>query len=319
MEKEGLIDPMVYVVIPVFQRSRDTIHCLDLLKRQTYSSIQIVVSDGGSKDNSVDEIRKAHPEITLLTTSKNLWWGEAIARGIDFSLRQSVSPEDFVLMLNDDTEFDESFIATLVMVSRRERAAVGAMVVDSRSPNKLHCGGVLVDWQSMKISSRYPRGENELFFDGIQTLSGRASLVPIHMIQTGGNVNAKRLPHYISDYEFFCRLKRIGFRIGITYETKIAAHLESTGLTLADETNVTVFRYLYLLFSRRSKNNLFDHLNFILLCAPRERRVALVWRTLRSAMVGIPHGPYYRYSHQLMSRGLRFLRRRLVMLGPKPR
>jgi hypothetical protein len=87
------------------------------------------------------------------------------------------------------------------------------------------------------------------------------------MIRVAGNVDAARFPHYLADYEFFCRLRAKGFRLGVAYDARILAHIEETGII--PTAGVASFRTVWREhFSRRSMNNFQDHWRFISLHAP---------------------------------------------------
>ena len=61
----------VYVVIPVFNRWKFTKKCIQQLLDQTYSQISIIVSDGGSSDETLDETRRLFPDVVVLQSKLN--------------------------------------------------------------------------------------------------------------------------------------------------------------------------------------------------------------------------------------------------------
>lgn len=276
--------PLVYVVVPVFNRLSFTRVCLDGLREQTYRALQVIVVDGGSTDDTVEAVKREYPEATVLHGRGELWWGGAMQWGIEHALERSNGDKDFVLMMNNDTEILPSYIETLVRVSLTERAAVGSTVVDSRDRSRVLDAGEFIDWRTYSFSVRTQVEPNRLFFDEIDLLPGRGTLVPIRMIRIAGNVDGEAFPHYAGDYEFFHRLKRCGFRLGVTSEATIAAHAEETGLYTVGG-NIGIRRAWSLVSSRKSMNNVVDHWRFISRCAPDGRkngaRARMVWRSLQ--------------------------------------
>jgi hypothetical protein len=100
------------------------------------------------------------------------------------------------------------------------------------------------------------------------------------MIHKAGNVDAKALPHYLADYEFFYRLKQHGWRLGVCYETQILAHIEETGIVSTHDRSG--FRTIWQeLFSRRSMSNVIDHWRFVSRHAPAQYRSIIQRRLLR--------------------------------------
>jgi GT2 family glycosyltransferase len=272
----------VYVVIPVYNRLQFTLACLRCLRTQTYQRLHLIVVDGGSTDGTVEVLKNEHSDVTLLQGKGELWWGGAMRVGVEYVLSHSRHDRDMVLMMNNDTEVEPSYVETLVRVCVRENAAVGSMVVDSQDPSRILDAGEFIDWgrYSFPVKTRVESGET--FFDKVDVLPGRGTLVPLRMIRVAGNIEDRLFPHYIADYEFFQRLQQHGFRLGVSSEARIMAHIEETGLYAVDAL-IDIRQAWALVSSRKSMNNFRDHWRFIGRCAPPSyklsARVRLLWRT----------------------------------------
>jgi len=276
--------PDVFVIIPVYNRLKLTLACLDCLRGQTYPALHVIVVDGGSTDGTVEILRRDHPGVEILQGRGELWWAGAMHVGIEHALANSRQENDMLLMMNNDTLIGPDYVKTLVRVSREKGAAVGGLIVDSRDPSRILDAGEFIDWSTYSFPVKSTAGLGEVFFDEVDVLPGRGTLIPLRMIRAVGNVNAEMFPHYIADYEFFCRLRRHGFRLGVTYETRIYAHLEETGLFVGPSPALTFRQTWTILFSVRSMHNVRDHWRFIDQCAPTELqgrlKRLLVWRSL---------------------------------------
>ena len=143
--------PRVFAVIPVHNRLPLTLGCLEQLKRQTYRPITAIVVDGGSDDDTVQTLRRDHPDVVLLTSPKPLFWAGATRLGIDWVLDHA-DRTDVVLLLNNDTTFGPDYVEKLVDLSRRENAAVGGVNVDSRDMTTPINAGVRIDWHGYDFS-----------------------------------------------------------------------------------------------------------------------------------------------------------------------
>jgi hypothetical protein len=211
--------------------------------------------------------------------------------------------------MNNDTLIEKNYVETLVRVSRERNAAVGGLIVDSRDPSHILDAGEFVDWKTYSFPVKTAIESGETFLEGVDLLPGRGTLVPIYMIKLSGNINARLFPHYIADYEFFCRLKRRGFRLGVTYEAKVQSHVEATGVYAVSVSSLTFSQAWAALFSTKSMDNVRDHWRFIEQCAPagmkRKLKWRLAWRSMylaisktRMRFVILPlvwflTGPYY--------------------------
>jgi GT2 family glycosyltransferase len=264
--------PTVFVVVPVFNRVVFTKECLDCLRTQTYAPLCLIVVDGGSTDGTSEYLRLHYPQVVILQGEKELWWGGAMQLGIEYCLQQSRNENDMLLMMNNDTLIEKRYVETLVRVSREQNAAVGGLVVDSRDLSHILDAGEFVDWKTYSFPVKTAIGSGETFLEGVDLLSGRGTLVRLSMIRQAGNVNADRFPHYISDCEFFSRLKRHGFHLGVTYEASIQSHVEETGLSTNGSVALTFRQAWKALFSIQSMDNMRNHWRFIEDCAPTATR-----------------------------------------------
>lgn len=280
--------PTVFVVIPVFNRLRFTRDCLRCLREQTYPRLVLIVVDGGSTDGTIEAVKREFADVVLLQGEKELWWAGAMRAGIEYAVTNRLSDEDMVLMMNNDTAIGPPYVDTLVRVSRERNAAVGGLIVDSRDPSRIVDAGESIDWEQYMFPVKTVVNPGEIFCDQIDLLSGRGTLVPMAMIRQAGNVNADVFPHYIADCEFFCRLRRHGFRLGVSYEAVVKANVVETGLFL-NSSRLKIREAWELLFSERSIENLRNHWRFIHHCAPAQWRtrakILLIMRRLRMVVL----------------------------------
>lgn len=283
IERDPTKQATAYVVIPVYNRLQYTLACLRCLRAQTYQRLHLIVVDGGSTDGTLEVLKNEHSDVTLLQGKGELWWGGAMRLGVEHVLSHSRHDHDMILMMNNDTEVEPSYVETLVRVCVRENAAVGSIVVDSQDPSRILDAGEFIDWgkYSFPVKTRVEPGET--FFDKVDVLPGRGTLVPLRMIRVAGNVEDRVFPHYIADYEFFQRLRQHGFRLGVSSEARIMAHIEETGIYAAGAL-IDIRQAWALVSSRKSMNNFRDHWRFIGRCAPSgyklSARMRLLWRTV---------------------------------------
>ncbi len=269
-----MASPRVFVVIPVYNRLRFTLACIELLRRQTYGCITIVVSDGGSTDGSPTEISRRYPDVVVLLSSEERWWAGSMQLGIEFVLQSSQSEDDYVLMMNNDTEVGPEYVKTLVDVAKEHGAAVGATIVDSRDPSQVLDAGEYVCWSpySFPLNSSIQAGRD--YLDDVSVLPGRGTLVPLRWILKAGNVDARAFPHYLADYEFFYRLRMRGCPLLVSYKARLLAHIDETGL-VPTEGRASFTDVWSQLFARRSMGNVIDHWRFVSRHAPPKNRLQI--------------------------------------------
>lgn len=114
--------PLASVVIPLYNHARYIRDALDSVAAQTYQSLEIVVIDDGSTDDSAGVVRqwqRDHPAIRVVFLSQaNAGSHVAIERGV-----QEATGE-FISLMNSDDIYMPTRLATLVAALRQGNAAL---------------------------------------------------------------------------------------------------------------------------------------------------------------------------------------------------
>jgi GT2 family glycosyltransferase len=128
--------PLVSVVIPNWNGAHHLPVCLDSLRAQTYSHVEIVLVDNGSTDGSQDLVTNRYPEVRLLALDRNL--GLTGGNNAGFGVAQG----QILISLNNDTEVDRRFIEALVAALEGHEAGMAAakmLLFDQR--DRIHSAG----------------------------------------------------------------------------------------------------------------------------------------------------------------------------------
>lgn len=136
--------PQVSIIILNWNGKEDTIECLESLKNITYPNYEILLVDNGSTDGSVDCFRKRHPEIEIIENGENLGFAEGNNVGIRYALKKEA---DYILLLNNDTVVDSSFLEELIKVAETgpKIGFIGPTVFDYGSNTEGMIGGE-INW-----------------------------------------------------------------------------------------------------------------------------------------------------------------------------
>jgi len=119
----GESEPAVSIVILNWNSYRDTMECIESLKKVNYTNYQILVVDNGSTDGSARVIRSEFPDVTLIENEKNLGFAGGNNVGMQCALRSGAK---YVLLLNQDTVVDSNFLRELVKVAESD-SQIGAV------------------------------------------------------------------------------------------------------------------------------------------------------------------------------------------------
>lgn len=214
----------VGVVILNWNRSDDTVRCIESLKRNINScNLQILVVDNGSRLNSWVLLKKVK-DIKIIRNDKNLGYSRGVNQGIKHFLNNKNIPE-FILLLNNDTYCDDDFLLKMLVDMNKDKS-IGSISpqIMSASPKDLilDTGGVL-DAKKGVIQGNY------LSYHNIQStnktycvdwVNGCCNLLRVKSILDVGYLNEK-YNMYVEDVEYSLRLKEQKWKTCVSPKSKI--------------------------------------------------------------------------------------------------
>ncbi|KKQ96816.1 MAG: hypothetical protein A3G66_01350 [Candidatus Levybacteria bacterium RIFCSPLOWO2_12_FULL_39_17] len=117
--------PKIFVIILNFNGGQNTVDCLlsfSNISKKEFEFEKVVV-DNGSKDGSIEQIRKKFNDVIIIENQKNLGFAGGNNEGIRFALK---SGADFVMLLNNDTIVHSGLVKNLL--EPLEHDSVGGVV-----------------------------------------------------------------------------------------------------------------------------------------------------------------------------------------------
>lgn len=103
------------IVIPNYNGMKYIQTCLESLYQGTTKDIEVIVVDNASTDGSMELVRDKFPQVRLMVNQENTGFSHAVNQGI----RASGTP--YVILLNNDTRADLSFVHELEKVMDNDR------------------------------------------------------------------------------------------------------------------------------------------------------------------------------------------------------
>jgi GT2 family glycosyltransferase len=207
----------LFVVILNWNGKNDTLACLTSLQNIESPAFDTIIVDNGSTDDSVVEIAKRFPQVSLIETGKNLGYAGGNNIGIEHALKHGA---DLVLLLNNDTIVDKHFIQALLTSSQNHPnvAIFGAYPIQMANPEKIdHLGG---RWNTATAT-----------FDlvGLGALRGFKTEQPLDYVCGCSILIRKQVFEKIGlleptfflfweEADFCMRAKKAGFEIEVCYE-----------------------------------------------------------------------------------------------------
>lgn len=113
--------PSVSIIILNWNGYKDTIACIQSLKKIAYKNYKIILVDNGSTNESLEVLQKAFPQnntdVKLIANKDNLGFSGGSNKGITYAMKQNA---DYVLLLNNDTFVDKHFLTHLVTSASKD-------------------------------------------------------------------------------------------------------------------------------------------------------------------------------------------------------
>jgi GT2 family glycosyltransferase len=134
------------VVLVNYRGWRDTIECVESLRRLDYSPLEIIVVENGSPDESRERL-EGLGDVRLLRLDRNL----GFAGGCNVGMRAArETGAEFVWLLNNDTIVESHAASALVDLARRRPEAhfFGSLICLAADPLKLWFAGGTFDWRT---------------------------------------------------------------------------------------------------------------------------------------------------------------------------
>ncbi|MGB7181488.1 MAG: glycosyltransferase family 2 protein [Burkholderiaceae bacterium] len=223
----------LWIVIPVHNRRELTARCLRALAcQETDYDYSVVVVDDGSTDGTSEMIKQEFPDTAIVYGDGNLWWTGSTRKGIDHVL-EKCSPNDAVVLLNDDTIVKPDFIQNLRVASEKNPdTLIGSVVLDINQPEHITDGGCQINWRNAKWTP-LNHGRNLAEFpddhiESVSSLTGRGVLIPVEVFDCVGLYNNQHFPQH-GDMEFPIRAARAGYRLIVDYRCKVFCHHDLAG------------------------------------------------------------------------------------------
>ena len=270
-------DGTIFVLLPVHNRRAVTEGFVRCLLAQEDRNFHLVLIDDGSTDGTSEAISAMLPTTVVLSGTGSWWWAGSLQRGYRWLVAHRLGPSDLVLIANDDTRFGPEFLTAARMALTR-RSLLLAHLYDQTSDEFVELG-VHVDWRRLQFTGVKDARQVNCF-------STRGLFLYADDFVALGGFHPRLLPHYLSDYEFTIRARRLGYRLRSDPSLRLRYDASATGIRSSNATSVR--GYVAEMLSPRAANNPIHWTAFLILSCPRRhllRNLFRVWRAFVSGLM----------------------------------
>lgn len=253
-------DQIVYILLPVYNRRSITLNFIELLLKQDYKKIHLVLIDDGSIDGTADSVKKRFCNLTIIEGDGNLWWSGSLQKGVNWLKDNCIIGDEVVLIMNDDVEFESDFISNgLRILCENPGVFLTAHGLDVATGAPRDTGVYKFNFEKFVFTEVI--NLHEINCSSTRGLMTRAS----DFLDVGG-FYPKLLPHYLSDLEFTMRALKMGKKLVSDKNFGLKINFKTSGYKVLNEKSFDIF--LKKSFSKRSAMNPIYWSSFVILRSP---------------------------------------------------
>ena len=176
---------------------------------QNRNKIDIIISDNGSKDDSVEFIRKRFPSIKIIENGENLGFGSAINRGL------GLAKGDYLLFLNSDLKLHSKCVGELAKVLENDSNVGGTIpkILHIDQQNIINSLGVLINYTGIaypNLLGQKDPGYQEPF----ESACGGIFMLKREVYETVGGFD-EDLFLYHEDHDLSWRIRLAGWHLKV--------------------------------------------------------------------------------------------------------
>ncbi|GIW23167.1 MAG: hypothetical protein KatS3mg068_2174 [Candidatus Sericytochromatia bacterium] len=271
---------IIYIILPVHNRKDTTINFINNLKKQTYKNFKLILVDDGCEDGTVESVSKIIDDIVILKGNGNLWWAGSLQKAYNY-LKKNIKENynDFVLIINDDTEIEEDFLENgLKIMIKNDKSILQAKGYSLYQKDKCIDSGAFINWKNFTFSSNS---------DNINCLTTRGLLIKFKDFIDIGGFHPILLPHYASDIEYTFRFYKNGFKLLVDDSFKIFIDDLKTGISINSLYKYNFFYFLKKMFSKKCIDNPITMINLILISCPYKYKIQNILRIIKRTFISI--------------------------------
>jgi len=132
---------MVSVVFPTMNQKEDLLKCIKSIMDSTHKKVEVVISDNGSTDGSIEAVKKAFPKTVILQNELNMGSPMAINNCI------KASRGEFIFRLDDDEFIEKDTIEKMLKVLKSDEkiAITGCLYFYTEKPTLIRTSGLTLN------------------------------------------------------------------------------------------------------------------------------------------------------------------------------
>ena len=217
--------PLVSTVILNWNGKKYLADCLTSLINQKYSNLEIILVDNGSRDDSVEFVKKRFLQVKIIENEENL----GFAGGNNVGIKSAEGK--YIFLLNNDTKTDENCLKNLVEAAEsNEKIGMAApKIVSFENPSVIDSAGVNIYFDGMSRGKGRKETDKGQYNEVQEILlpSGCAALYRKKMLDEIGLFDENFFA-YCEDTDLGLRARLAGWKAVLSPQAVVYHHYSGT-------------------------------------------------------------------------------------------
>jgi len=241
-------DPLVSIIIPVYNQFAYTFNCLESLTVNLSSDLayEVIIVNDASTDETLEQLATLVTGIKVLTNAEN----SGFIRSCNYGASQAKG--QYLYFLNNDTRILENCLESLLklIVNNPRVGAVGSKLIYANGKQQ-EAGGIIWNsadgWNYGRLDS--PDEPEYNYVRPVDYCSGASLLVPTDLFKQLGGFSQDFIPAYYEDTDLCFAIRELGYQVlyqpqsnVIHYEGITSGTDLSSGIKQYQVINQTKFR-----------------------------------------------------------------------------
>jgi GT2 family glycosyltransferase len=223
--------PKIDLIIPTYN-GRDHLRvCLQAVRDQSFSDVNVIVVDDGSTDDTAAMVTREFPNVALIELTGNHGFAAACNAGIE------AGSAEFIALLNNDAIPEREWLGGLVDAMQRypSAGALASKILLADGSGRIHSAGDTFSWSGLPNSrgvweldhGQYDTEDEVFSACAAAALYRRSALEEASLIT--GAVLEPDFFMYCEDIDLAWRLRLLGYLVVYIPHARVTHHLSATG------------------------------------------------------------------------------------------
>jgi len=234
-----MISPSVLAIVLNWKQPTVTVTCVQHLQAMEFTSLDILIIDNGSADDSVNVFQTELHDIQLLPLDDNLGFAKGVNKGIQYALDHEY---DYALLINNDALASSDVLSCLLAEADPTISMLSPKIYYADDPERIWFANGRKQQHTLDLRDT-GRGE----YDSVKWsqscdvdyLLGTCLLVTLSAVQKVGMLDECYFMYY-EDLDWSLRMHQSGYRLRLVADAHLY-HLVS--LSSGGEMDTPIRRY----------------------------------------------------------------------------